>query len=164
VEIRPCQAGDIERLEQAMPTGPTQAYARRFDRQQLGLGTFLVAWLGEAPAGTGELRWDGCAAPEVRSLYPDCPELNGLHVRPGLRGGGIGTALIAAAEHAVRGRGGRQLGLGVDDTNSRAAVLYLRLGYTETGCRYLDRYHYVSVDGQRHEVADPCRFLIKPLR
>ncbi|WP_405749578.1 hypothetical protein [Streptomyces sp. NBC_01411] len=45
----------------------------------------------------------------------------------------------------------------------RAASLYLRLGYHETGCRYLDRYHYLDDEGLRHEVADPCRFLVKQL-
>jgi GNAT superfamily N-acetyltransferase len=164
VEIRPCGVDDVERLEQAMPTGLTRSHARRFQRQRQGLGTFLVAWLCGTPVGSGEVRWDGCAAPEVRSLYPDCPELNGLHVLSELQGQGIGTALIASAEYTVRQHGGIQLGLGVDDTNTRAAALYARLGYTETGCRYLDRYHYVSPDGQRHDVADSCRFLIKPLR
>ena len=41
-------------------------------------------------------------------------------------------------------RGYHHIGLGVDDQNLRAAALYLRLGYQETGCRYLDRYHYIG--------------------
>lgn len=30
-------------------------------------------------------------------------------------------------------------------------------------CRYLDRWHYLDETGTRHDVADPCRFLIKAL-
>ena len=53
--------------------------------------------------------------------------------------------------------------MGVDDHNMRTAALYLRLGYRDTGCRYLDRYRYVDDHGVRHEVADPCRFLVKAI-
>jgi hypothetical protein len=56
VEIRPCGVDDVERLEQAMPTGLTRSHARRFQRQRQGLGTFLVAWLRGTPAGSGKVR------------------------------------------------------------------------------------------------------------
>ena len=88
--------------------------------------------------------------------------------RPGVwpperRSHGIGTAIVRTAEDLAVQTGYQWIGLGVDDQNTRAAALYLRLGYQETGCRYLDRYHYVDDDGIRHDAADPCRFLIKPL-
>jgi predicted GNAT family acetyltransferase len=103
-------------------------------------------------------------APEVRQRYPCCPELNGLEVWPAeLRSQGIGTAIVHTAEDLARQRGYHQLGLGVDDHNHRAAALYLRLGYQETGYHYLDCYHYIGDNGMRHEVADPARFLVKPL-
>jgi hypothetical protein len=73
------------------------------------------------------------------------------------------TGSPQGGEQLARSRGLSRIGLGVDDGNPRAAALYLRLGYRETGCRYLDRYSYVSPDGVTHEVADPCRFLVKPL-
>jgi RimJ/RimL family protein N-acetyltransferase len=41
---------------------------------------------------------------------------------------------VHAAETLARRRGYQQIGLGVDDHNHRAAALYLRLGYRETGC------------------------------
>ncbi|WP_281172119.1 GNAT family N-acetyltransferase [Amycolatopsis benzoatilytica] len=106
----------------------------------------------------------GCAAPEINRCFPDCPELNGLGVwPPERRSHGIGTAILRAAEAHVQRRGYRRIGLGVDDANHRAGALYLRLGYQETGCHYLDRYHYIDEHGTRHEVADPARFLIKQL-
>lgn len=50
----------------------------------------------------------------------------------------------------------------MDDGNPPAASLYLRLGYRETGFHYLDRYVYAD-DRGCHDVADPCRFLIKEI-
>jgi GNAT superfamily N-acetyltransferase len=60
------------------------------------------------------VRWDGCAAGEVRAVVGDCPETNGLFVWPqALRSQGIGTAFIRTAEDLARGRGVWRMGLGV---------------------------------------------------
>lgn len=148
-----------------MPSpGRTQRHAMRFEKQQQGLSTFLVAWSDGIPVGTAQILWQGCEAPEVRERFPECPELNGLGVwPPQLRSQGIGTAIIRAAETQAHRCGHHRIGLGVDDRNYRAASLYLRLGYQETDCHYLDRYHYLDENGLRHEVADACRFLVKQL-
>lgn len=148
-----------------MPSpGRTRRHAARFDRQERGLSTFLTAWADDVPVGSAQILWQGCAAPEVRARFPDCPELNGLAIwPPDLRSRGIGTALIRAAEQRVHGAGHALIGLGVDDDNHRAAALYLRIGYRETGCRYLDRYVFLDADGVRQEVADPARFLVRDL-
>ncbi len=165
LEIKECRAQDVELLEQWTPSGRSQTHARRFARQQQGASTFVIAWLLQGlPAASGELKWTGCDAPEVREAFPDCPELNGLQVSPApVRSQGIGSTLIGHAEQLARKRGCGQLGLGVDDVNFRAAALYLRLGYTETGCHYTDRYYYITDDEVRHDVANPARFLIKQL-
>lgn len=164
VEIRQCRTNDIALLEQWTPTGLTQTHAARFSRQEQGTSTFLIAWLEGTPVGSCEIRWGGCRAPEVQELVGDCPEINGLQVWPEHRQSrGIGTALIAAAEDHAQQRGRSRIGMGVGDSNTRAAALYLRLGYVDSGCRYLDRWHYLDETGTRHDVADPCRFLIKAL-
>ncbi|MEU3661755.1 GNAT family N-acetyltransferase [Streptomyces sp. NPDC032940] len=165
MDIRQCREGDLGVLERHMPSpGRTRRHVMRFETQQRGLSTFLVAWHDGTPVGTAQILWNGCKAPEVRDRFPDCPELNGLGVwPPQRRSQGIGTALVRAAETRARHKGCPRIGLGVDDENHRAASLYLRLGYQETGCHYLDRYHYLDADGLRHEVADPGRFLIKQL-
>ncbi|MEU2096030.1 MULTISPECIES: GNAT family N-acetyltransferase [Streptomyces albovinaceus subgroup] len=165
VHIRPCRAADLDVLERHMPSpGRTRRHADRFDRQEQGLTAFLTAWADDVPVGTAQILWQGCAAPEVQARFPGCPELNGLGIwPPELRSRGIGTALIRAVEERVRAAGHTLIGLGVDDDNHRAAALYLRIGYRETGCRYLDRYAYLDDDGVRHEVADPARFLVKGL-
>ncbi|MFB7226282.1 GNAT family N-acetyltransferase [Streptomyces fimicarius] len=165
VLIRPCLPTDLDILERHMPSpGRTRRHADRFDRQEQGLTTFLTAWIDDVPVGTAQILWQGCAAPEVQARFPGCPELNGLGIwPPDRRSRGIGTALIRAAEQRVRDAGHDLIGLGVDDDNHRAAALYLRIGYRETGCRYLDRYAYLDADGVRREVADPARFLVRSL-
>lgn len=163
--VHPCQEHDLALLRAHVPTpGHPERHSIRFGRQTDGLSTFLIAWIDGVPFGAGEILWRGCAAPEINEHYPDCPELSGLDVwPPERRSQGIGTALIEAAEDLARQRGYRQIGLGVEDENARAAALYLRLGYRETGRRYLDRYQYTDSDGVRHDVADPARFLVKNL-
>ncbi|WP_424534909.1 GNAT family N-acetyltransferase [Sphaerisporangium viridialbum] len=165
MEIRECRDQDLGPLEHHIPSpGRNRFHEARFRRQEQGRSTFLVAWTDDIPVGSGEILWHGCAAPEVAQRYPDCPELNGLTVSPERQSQGIGTALVHAAEARARQRGHQRIGLGVDDENHRAAALYLRLGYEETGCRYLDRYQYLDDQGARHEAADPARFLVKRLQ
>ncbi|MCY1141040.1 GNAT family N-acetyltransferase [Actinoplanes sp. Pm04-4] len=166
VRIAKCRAEDVAALEKVLPSPGLSGYHEaRYRRQVAGGGTYLVACVDDGlPGGSGEIIWGGCGAAEVQAAFPGVPELSGLSVVPRRQGQGIGTALISAAESVVVARGVGRLGMGVDDSNGRAAALYLRLGYAETGCHYLDRYHYVDDSGERHEVADPCRFLVKELR
>jgi GNAT superfamily N-acetyltransferase len=139
-------------------------HEQRFSRQQLGTSTYLIAWVDERPAGHEEIRWNGCAAATVRQRFPGCPEISALDVWPArMRSRGIGTALIAAAERRATSREIGEIGLGVADDNPRAAALYLRLGFTETGCCYADSYEIVQPSGVREIVNEACRFLVKNL-
>lgn len=162
-EIRPCRAADLPLLDRHLPTpGAPTRHADRFARQEAGTGTYLLAWRDGVPVGHGQVRWDGCAAPGVRAAVGECPEFNGLDVRAELRGQGIGTALIHAAEELTRERGGTALGLGVGHDNPRAAGLYRRLGYGPV-VAYTDRWSWTDPDGRTHEEADPCTFLVRDL-
>lgn len=161
--VRQCREQDLAVLERHLPTGRNRYHEARHRRQGDGLSTFLIAYLGDVPVGSGEVLWHGAKEPEVRNRFPDCPEINGLAVVPERQGQGIGTTIIRAAEQLAARRGHHRIGMGVDHHNVRAAALYVRLGYADTGCHYLDHYHYVDDQGSRHEVADPCRFLIKAI-
>ena len=164
MRITVCQAGDVELLDRSMPTpGIESHHARRYERQLAGAGTFLLAWRQDHPVGHCEVRWDGCAAAEVRAAVPDCPEINGLAVWPvELRSRGIGTALIGRAESLAARRGLAYIGLGVGHDNPRAEALYARLGYRPV-VDYHDRWSYRGTDGPV-QVTDPCTFLVKGLR
>ncbi|MEV0718155.1 GNAT family N-acetyltransferase [Asanoa sp. NPDC050611] len=159
--VRPCRAEDLDALERGLPTGLNRYHEARFRRQGEGLSTFLVAYDGDGPVGSGEILWSGAKEPEVRERFPACPEINGLGVVAARQGRGVGTAIIRAAEELAASRGMRWIGMGVADDNGRAAALYLRLGYVDPDCRYLDRYQWVDEHGARHDIADPCRFLVK---
>lgn len=157
--VRHCRPEDLDALEAAEPTGRNQFHRVKLDRQNRGECTYLVAWDDDAPVGHGEVRWIGCAGPEVRAAYPDCPELNGLLVYR-LRGRGIGTALITAAEDHAHSRGHTMIGLGVGDDNPRARALYERLGYVP-GVEYVDVWRRVDDSGRVHLMNDPGTFLVK---
>lgn len=58
--------------------------------------------------------------------------LDELYVVPGLRGRGIGSALLAAAEAVIRERGGELLEINVDGGDTGARRFYERHGYTDT--------------------------------
>jgi GNAT superfamily N-acetyltransferase len=163
-QIRACTADDVAVLERVAPTGRNQWHARKFERQQAGAGTYLIAWTetGE-PVAHCEVRWDGCASPTVQAAYPECPEINGLRVyRDELRGRGIGSALIRTAESLAHARAYEWIGLGVADDNPRAARLYARLGYVARR-RYVDVWTFVDDNGTPHTYRHPCTFLVKEL-
>ncbi|MDG4862827.1 GNAT family N-acetyltransferase [Streptomyces sp. T-3] len=184
MKIAPCRAEDVVLLDQHLPSNSAESHHRaRFGRQEAGLSTYLIAWVdgdpaGQAapavpavpavlgvpavPAGHAEVRWNGCAAPEVQAARPGCPEINGLAVTEALQSRGIGSALIRAAEALARERGLGVIGLGVDEGNPRAAALYARLGYRPV-VAYTDRWAYVDGAGRRVECADACTFLVKEL-
>ncbi|MGX1371437.1 GNAT superfamily N-acetyltransferase [Streptomyces canus] len=161
MEITVCRSGDVALLDRSMGSpGATSFHARRFARQEAGECTYLVAWLDGRPVGHAELRWVGCAAPEVTL---DCPEIGGLAVWPeALRWRGIGSELIRAAEELVRERGLATVGIGAGKDNPRATELYARLGYRPV-TDYLDRYSYEDHDGTTRECVDACVFLAKEL-
>lgn len=80
-------------------------------------GLVIVATLGGDPAGfVAARRRDRTAL------------VDSLHVRPGLRGAGIGRALIGLAAQRLRGRGCTGAELGVVVGNARALRFYLGLG------------------------------------
>ncbi|MGW6737963.1 GNAT family N-acetyltransferase [Streptomyces sp. NPDC055013] len=165
MEIAACRAEDVEAPDRFMPSRSADGHhAARFERQEAGESAYLIPWLDDRPVGHAEVRWTGCAAPEVRAAQPGCPEINGLIVWPAsLRSRGIGTALVQHAERLARERGVGVMGLGVGDDNPRAAALYAQLSYLPT-VAYVDRWAHLDSDGVRHEQADPCVFLVKALR
>jgi GNAT superfamily N-acetyltransferase len=160
VLITDCRPEDVRLLNLAIPSPTPEAHYLRFERQMTGQGTYLIAWLDTTPVGHAEIRWDGN---DVGDPFPHCPQLDALEVWPApLRSHGIGTAIIAEAEARVRARRLDQLGLGVADANRRAAALYFRLGFLETGCRFF-AHHEVSDSVGTRWISEPCRFLVKPL-
>ncbi len=87
VTVRTCTRSDVETITATEHPGARIA-ERMFARQERGESLYLVAWLDGVPVGAGEL------------VFAPLRELRSLHVDESLRGGGIGTAIVRAAERA----------------------------------------------------------------
>ena len=85
--------------------------------------TYLVA--GEGPDGFAELRF----MPSVYSDNLGC-YLGELYVAPGLRGRGLGRALLEAAMEVARDRGADHIDLNTSEDDTAARGLYESLGFT----------------------------------
>ncbi len=87
--------------------------------------TVLLA--GEGPDGFVQLRyrpWVYSAGPNAHSYLEE------LYVVPGLRGQGIGRALLEAALDMARGEGATHMELGTSETDTAARALYESSGFT----------------------------------
>ena len=135
MEIRTCSAEDLVLLCTQWPTPGSDIHGAHFAEQHRGSATYLMAWRGPVPLGSGMVQWSGCVGANARTAHAECIEINHLQVRPEHRGNGVGSALIAAAEDLIRSRGHAEAGVGVSAANPDAARLYHRLGYGSTGIR-----------------------------
>jgi GNAT superfamily N-acetyltransferase len=98
---------------------------------------------------------------EVRA-DADPAEINALHAD--VRGQGVGTAIIRAAEEIASNDWNRSaIGLAVELDNDRARALYVRLGYEPwSGPHVIDVWTEQAEDGtvvRTH--SDPCQYLLK---
>ena len=153
-EVRSAVPGDLAVLDRELPTGRNHVHATFLARQASGDVTYLVAWRGPVPVGIAVLRWH----PRVRD-----PEIGNLSVPAALRGQGIGTALVRHAEGLARERGAARITIGVDQGNPRAAALYERLGYADTGRRWVATYRYFDETGTERGATEHVHLLAKPL-
>jgi ribosomal protein S18 acetylase RimI-like enzyme len=122
VEIRTCEERDLDSFHVFGSPEHVKYCREEFARGATAL-TILVA-VDESDRPVGKLHLDF----ETRAIERTAI-LIAAAVTPALRGRGIGTALMAAAEECVCSRGFGAIVLGVEDSNPRALRLYERLGY-----------------------------------
>ncbi|UJR83012.1 GNAT family N-acetyltransferase [Sandaracinus amylolyticus] len=138
-QIRPCREADLEPLEwMGTYTAHRDTFRRVWRDHQRGTASMLVAEADAFPVGQ---LWVDLADQRHGLLWA-------LRVLPGLRGAGIGRALLRAGER-VAARAGRpiaQLSVAID--NERAARLYRALGYRRVGERVAEIEHRAH-DGSR---------------
>jgi GNAT superfamily N-acetyltransferase len=114
---------DAFNREYATPTPGVRVLAARL-RRLLPEGDVIALLAGHPAVGLALLT----LRPNV---WYDGPVglLDELYVRPDLRGGGLGTALLHASEQVVRERGGAVLEINVDGDDAAARRFYERHGY-----------------------------------
>jgi ribosomal protein S18 acetylase RimI-like enzyme len=83
--------------------------------------------IGYALVGSEPAHW-----PATFATAPENAELLTLSVRPGLRGRGVGSALLDAVDARLDEHGRHDRLIGVVPANTRAAALYARRGYLPT--------------------------------
>lgn len=162
MEVRRCSPCDLELLREHWPTSDDVAGAH-YEQQETGHATFLVGWRGAQPWGSALIKWQGCVGENARAAFPDCVEVNHLHVRPPYRGRGTGTAILTAAEQHARDRGVSLLGVSVGLKNTDAAKLYRRLNYLPTGVVDEIAYRWRDDQGAWHDEVESDELLVKYL-
>ena len=163
VEIRPLAQHEVDVLQQHIPR-PQGMHQSRLALQHRGQAVYLVAWLGNVPAGHVLLEWAGTAREPMVSYLRRCPHLSDLFVGADHRSGGIGSCLMDAAEGLIRQGGYARVGLGVAIDNTRARSLYERRGYRDAGLGlYSIRWIYVDEHRQEQPREEVCVYLIKSL-
>lgn len=110
--------------EFAEPTPGVEALTRHA-RRLLEEGEMAVLLTGEAPDGIALLRF----RPSVWTGEPEA-HLQELYVVPGLRGRGIGRALLEATIEFARAAGATNLDLNTGETDTAARSLYESMGFT----------------------------------
>jgi ribosomal protein S18 acetylase RimI-like enzyme len=126
--------------EVASVAGLLDAFNREYDTPTPGKAV-LETRLGRLLAGgdvVALLTGDPAIAVALLTLRPnvwyDGPValLDELYVAPELRGRGLGSALLAAAEAVTRQRGGELLEINVDGDDTAARRFYQRHGYVNS--------------------------------
>ena len=110
--------------EYSEPTPGVEALAG-YSRQLLAAGEMTVLLAGAGPDGISLLRFRTC-------IWTGGPEahLQELYVVPGLRGRGIGRALLEATMDAAREAGATGIDLNTGTTDTAARALYESCGFT----------------------------------
>ncbi|MEU7478115.1 GNAT family N-acetyltransferase [Lentzea sp. NPDC042327] len=157
--IRRMRPGDLASLDRQL--GQRQYFADRLERQSGGLGVLLVAWQGDAPIGHVFLWLAPAEEPEIRTHLRDVPLITHLEVHPGHRGQKVGTRLLEAAERQLAAMGHHKVALAVEESNTAAARLYIRLGYASWPHEQVKCYSYPDEHG--HRFVELCDVMEKPL-
>lgn len=91
------------------------------DEVSEGRGAFLVATADSHPVGCGA----------VRRISQDQAEIKRMYVSPGVRGKGVGGALLAALEEEARGLGVKRIVLETGVRQPEAIALYRKFQFSE---------------------------------
>ncbi len=127
----PGDAGAVARLlhdfqeEFDEPSPGVEALTGRYE-ELIRNRDMTVLLAGDGPDGFAQIRyrpWVYSAGPNAHSYLEE------LYVVPGLRGNGIGRALVEAAIETARGEGATHMELGTSEDDRAARALYESVGF-----------------------------------
>jgi ribosomal protein S18 acetylase RimI-like enzyme len=126
----PDDAPDVARLLHDFNTEyddftPGVEVLTRNARQMLASGEMVVLLAGDGPDALAELRFRKSVWTARLDAY-----LEELYVVPGLRGRGIGRALLREAMEVARAEGAAHMDLGTSEDDEAARALYESEGFT----------------------------------
>ena len=106
-------------LAAAFPEPGANHFSLSGSQVAAGEGAFVIAYMDGVPVGCGA----------IRRLDETTAELKRMYVDPGVRGSGIGRALVAALEGEARQLGVTKIVLETGTRLARAIALYEGTGY-----------------------------------
>lgn len=141
VTIRACREEDLPGLEWfGMFTPHREIIREAYRMQERGENLMLVAEANGFPVAQAWINLVARASLGAGLLWA-------VRVFPALRGMGIGSRLLSAAEEALRRRGVAHADIGVEKENEGARRLYERVGYRVLGEEY-EEYEYTPPEGE----------------
>jgi GNAT superfamily N-acetyltransferase len=162
IHFRAAEAADLPKLEWYGQYAHYRNLFRRAYREQIqGRRLMLLADCQSFPIGHVFIQFTSnnpVIADGRQRAY-----LYSFRVMEMFRGRGIGTRLLAEAEHITRSRGMQVVTLAVSKENPGALRLYERLGY-EIFADEAGRWSYTDHNGVIQNVNEPCWLLEKWLR
>jgi ribosomal-protein-alanine N-acetyltransferase len=139
--IRPVAATDLGRVAWLEAASFAEPWTEELLRAELAHPAALMLLAARAARAGGPAGGYACFR-----LAGGEAELLRVAVDPGLRGNGLGTALVAAGLERLRQAGARSCHLEVRPGNAGARAVYLRLGFAFAGRR--PRYYRDGTDAE----------------
>ena len=161
--VRPIRDGDTEAIGEALrDLGTPEHTGRGLERQNEGLGVFLIAWLAGEAVGYVTAHWRASPRSPREWFDGETAYFEDFIVVESHRGRGIGTAIMAAAEAMAGERGLSRMTIGVGVENEGAQRLYRRLGYVDAGLEAVEESgRFRRWDGRVEEWQETWRFMVK---
>lgn len=160
-EIRELTYGDLDGLFHLR--NDAAMHKERLSAQSEGTLRYLGAFVNGGVVGFVLIMYDNKVDVMLYTDNQPCMDMVDLYVDESMRGMGIGSALITAAERVCAERNVPYMGLDVNpEDNPKALALYTRLGYMQVGGAHLDGV-YASQDehGNATVYEDWCVDMIK---
>ena len=159
VEVRPCSGeAEVAAAEHALPTGGRTDHLARWQRQQAGEATYLLAWDRDQVVGHILLE-SASVFPDVRASVGAHPEVHLLNVADRVRRRGVGTALVGAAAGVAQEKGAALVGLALLADDDAALTIVQRLGWAfRPGLTPVDEVRRRDHRGAEHVAQEKCTY------